>query len=66
MVKEELAKELHPLEVRVLLGFEPGDRIGVSDLVEKLAFNEGQSNQAFSWLTAKGLLKECGEVRSML
>ncbi len=58
MLKEDLARELHPLEVQVLLGFEPGDRIGTSELIDKLSFNEGQGNQAFSWLTGKGLLEE--------
>ena len=59
MQKDEMTRELHPLEVQVLLGCEPGDRIGASDLLDRLSFNEGQSNQAFSWLTAKGLLEEC-------
>lgn len=51
-------KQLHPLEVKVLLAFAYGDRVDASALVEKLGFKEGHANQAFSWLMTKGLLEE--------
>lgn len=50
--------QLHPLEVKVLLSFSPGTPLTHTILQEKLGFNIGQSNQAFSWLLAKGLVEE--------
>lgn len=51
-------KQLHSLEVRVLLAFTGGDEMDSSALVGKLGFKEGHANQVFSWLKAKGLLEE--------
>lgn len=58
MDKDSLIKNLHPLEVRVLLNFAPGQELGADTLVEKLGYKIGQANQAFSWLAGKELLKE--------
>ena len=51
-------KSLHPLEVRILREFGPGDTITTSVLAERLGYKVGQANQAVSWLSAKGLLEE--------
>lgn len=51
-------KSLHPLEVRVLREFTPGQTITTSVLGERLGYKVGQANQAVSWLTAKQLLQE--------
>ena len=51
-------KSLHPLEIRVLVGCEPGDPISAEKLKSRLDFNIGQCNQALSWLHAKGLITE--------
>lgn len=51
-------KSLHPLEVRVLREFSPGDTITTPLLAQKLGYKIGQANQAVSWLSAKGLLEE--------
>ncbi len=51
-------KSLHPLEVRVLREFTPGEPITTSALSSRLGFNVGQANQAVSWLTAKELIEE--------
>ena len=51
-------RSLHPLEVRVILGYAPGERIGAARLEAELGYKTGQCNQAVSWLVAKGLLKE--------
>ena len=51
-------KSLHPLEVRVLREFDPGDTISADVLAERLGYKTGQANQAVSWLGAKGLLEE--------
>ena len=51
-------KNLHPLEVRLLRHVSPGEAITADRLVSELGYKIGQCNQAFSWLTAKGLLSE--------
>ncbi|MFW5689333.1 MAG: phenylalanine--tRNA ligase subunit alpha [Spirochaetota bacterium] len=53
-------KSLHPLEVRVLREFKPGDTLTTETMTERLGFKVGQANQAVSWLSAKGLLEETG------
>lgn len=46
-------KTLHPLEVRVLKTYKPGDRLSTAKLCSDLGFVEGQANQVYAWLTAK-------------
>ena len=55
-----LVKSLHPLEVKVLLRYGPDDRLDSGRLEAELGYKEGHSNQAFSWLQAKGLAVEDG------
>jgi phenylalanyl-tRNA synthetase alpha chain len=55
---EQLIKELHPLEIRVLLHFKEGDSISSEHLQQELGYKAGQSNQAFAWLQAKQLIEE--------
>jgi len=56
------ARELHPLEVKVLLRYGTGDAISHARLSSDLGFKEGQANQALSWLAAKGFVAETGRV----
>ncbi len=58
MNNEHAVRTLHPLEIRVLLSYLPGDGIDSSMLKRDLGFRDGQDNQAFSWLVARGLLAE--------
>ncbi|MDR1786421.1 MAG: phenylalanine--tRNA ligase subunit alpha [Spirochaetaceae bacterium] len=58
MDTQNLLKNLHPLEIRVLLAFEPGAELTGEILQKKLSYKEGHANQAFSWLSAKGLVSE--------
>jgi len=58
MESEQLIKELHPLEIRVLLHFAPEDSITPERLHEELGYKPGQSNQAFSWLESKQLIEQ--------
>jgi phenylalanyl-tRNA synthetase alpha chain len=58
MERADIAKNLHPLEVRVLLHFGAWDEFDAERLVETLDFNTGQANQALSWLAAKELVEE--------
>jgi phenylalanyl-tRNA synthetase alpha chain len=62
-----LVKSLHPLEVKVLLRYgdrdaiaSGADRLDSLKLEAELGYKEGHSNQAFSWLSAKGLAAEDG------
>ena len=52
------ARELHPLEVKVLLHAREGAEITQASLISELAYNTGQANQALSWLAAKGFAAE--------
>jgi phenylalanyl-tRNA synthetase alpha chain len=58
MCHQQLIKELHPLEIRVLLHFKRGDSISSERLQRELGYKPGQSNQAFAWLEAKQLIEE--------
>jgi phenylalanyl-tRNA synthetase alpha chain len=60
MDARSLVKSLHPLEVKVLLRYGPSDRLDGGRLEAELGYKEGHSNQAFSWLSAKGLAAEDG------
>jgi phenylalanyl-tRNA synthetase alpha chain len=60
MDARSLVKSLHPLEVKVLLRYTGHDRLDASRLQAELDYKEGHSNQAFSWLSAKGLASEDG------
>ena len=60
MAAEQTAKNLHALEVRVLRAYEPGEDLTAERLERELGYKQGHANQAFSWLTGKGLLKETG------
>ena len=55
-----LVKTLHPLEVKVLLKYKPGEALDAARLQSELGYKEGHCNQAFSWLSAKGLCAETG------
>ena len=47
------SRELHPLEVKVLLRYGPDDAVSHARLVADLGYNVGQAHQALSWLAAK-------------
>ena len=57
-----IVKNLHPLEIRVLLSFSGKDELSPEKLINELHYKEGHANQAFSWLCGKGLLKETGRI----
>ncbi len=52
------ARELHPLEIKVLLRYGAGKRVTHALLAQELGFKEGQANQALSWLAAKEFVEE--------
>jgi len=51
-------KSLHPLEIKMLRGVSSGEELTPAGMMERLSFKLGQCNQAFSWLSAKGLITE--------
>nr|WP_318659146.1 phenylalanine--tRNA ligase subunit alpha [uncultured Treponema sp.] len=51
-------KNLHPLEIKVLLKYTQNDELTSSRLQKELDYKEGHANQAFSWLGGKELVKE--------
>ena len=46
-------RELHPLEVKVLLHYGSKEPLSHARLVADLGYNLGQANQALSWLAAR-------------
>jgi phenylalanyl-tRNA synthetase alpha chain len=51
-------KSLHPLEIGILLHVEAGQEFSAETIIASLGFKLGQCNQAFSWLSARGLIEE--------
>ncbi|TFG82870.1 MAG: phenylalanine--tRNA ligase subunit alpha, partial [Spirochaetales bacterium] len=62
MDPRSLLKGLHPLEIKVLLRYSPGEPLDVARLLSDLGYVEGQANQAQAWLTAKQLASETGRL----
>ena len=61
-----VAKTLHPLEVRILLKYDSSREIDAQTVRKDLGYREGQENQAFSWLSGKGLIEESARSLSVL
>jgi len=57
---KNIVKNLHPLEVRILLNYKKGDELTIEKVEQDLGFKPGNGNQALSWLAGKGLV---GEIR---
>lgn len=55
-----IIKNLHPLEIKVLLKYSDKDELTAKKLISELDYKEGHANQAFSWLSGKELLAETG------
>jgi len=51
-------KNLHPLEIRILLSYKKGDELTIEKVEKELGFKPGNGNQALSWLAGKGLVSE--------
>ncbi len=58
MIDQSAARVLHPLEVKLILAFDKGEMIDSQRVKQVLQFRQGQEQQAFSWLLAKGVLEE--------
>ncbi|MDR1212402.1 MAG: phenylalanine--tRNA ligase subunit alpha [Spirochaetaceae bacterium] len=55
---QSTVKNLHPLEVRVILSYKKGDELTVEKIEKDLGFKAGNGNQALSWLAGKGIVSE--------
>ncbi|MDR0465714.1 MAG: phenylalanine--tRNA ligase subunit alpha [Treponema sp.] len=55
---KNIVKNLHPLEVRILLAYKKGDELTIERVEKDLGFKPGNGNQALSWLLGKGLVSE--------
>jgi len=53
-----MAKNLHPLEIRIVLSYKKGDELTIEKVEKDLGFKPGNGNQALSWLAGKGLISE--------
>ena len=53
---QNIIKNLHPLEIKVLLNYTSKDELTSEKLQKELDYKEGHANQAFSWLGGKELL----------
>jgi phenylalanyl-tRNA synthetase alpha chain len=51
-------KNLHPLEIRIILSYKKGDELTIEKVEKELGFKPGNGNQALSWLAGKGLVSE--------
>jgi phenylalanyl-tRNA synthetase alpha chain len=53
-----IIKNLHPLEIKIILSYKKGDELFVEKVEKDLNFKSGNGNQALSWLLGKGLIQE--------
>ncbi|MDR2553383.1 MAG: phenylalanine--tRNA ligase subunit alpha, partial [Treponema sp.] len=51
-------KNLHPLEVKIILYYKKGDELTIDKVEADLALKSGNGNQALSWLAGKGIVRE--------
>ena len=53
-----IIKNLHPLEIRILLAYKAGDELTIEKVEKELGLKPGNGNQALSWLAGKNLISE--------
>ena len=51
-------KNLHPLEIKIILHYKKGDELSIDRIEKDLSLKSGNGNQALSWLAGKGLVSE--------
>ena len=57
-MEQPAIKNLHPLEVKVILRFTQNDELTIDGVESALSLKAGNGNQALSWLCAKGIAAE--------
>jgi phenylalanyl-tRNA synthetase alpha chain len=55
---QSTVKNLHPLEVKIILSYKKGDELTIEKVEKDLNFKGGNGNQALSWLAGKGIVSE--------
>ncbi|MDR1948119.1 MAG: phenylalanine--tRNA ligase subunit alpha [Spirochaetaceae bacterium] len=55
---QNVVKNLHPLEIRIILFYKKGDELSIEKVEADLGFKSGNGNQALSWLAGKGIVRE--------
>jgi phenylalanyl-tRNA synthetase alpha chain len=55
---QNTVKNLHPLEIRIVLSYKKGDELSVEKVEKDLDFKAGNGNQALSWLAGKNVVSE--------
>jgi phenylalanyl-tRNA synthetase alpha chain len=55
---QTMVKNLHPLEVKVILRFPQDEELTAESVEKNLSLKSGNGNQALSWLCSKGIVKE--------
>ncbi|GHV70328.1 phenylalanine--tRNA ligase alpha subunit [Spirochaetia bacterium] len=58
MDMQNVVKNLHPLEVKIILAYKKGDELSIEKVEADLGLKGGNGNQALSWLTGKGIVTE--------
>jgi phenylalanyl-tRNA synthetase alpha chain len=59
-------KNLHPLEVKIILHYTKGDELTIDKVEADLGFKSGNGNQALSWLAGKGIVTELRREQAVL
>jgi phenylalanyl-tRNA synthetase alpha chain len=54
----QIIKNLHPLEVKIIRHYGSNDELSIETVESALGFKSGNGNQALSWLTGKGIVRE--------
>ncbi|GHV85221.1 phenylalanine--tRNA ligase alpha subunit [Spirochaetia bacterium] len=55
---QAVVKNLHPLEVKIILHYQKGDELTIDKVEADLSLKGGNGNQALSWLAGKGIVEE--------
>jgi phenylalanyl-tRNA synthetase alpha chain len=55
---QNIVKNLHPLEIKIILSYKKGDELTIEKVERDLNFKPGNGNQALSWLAGKGIVTE--------
>ncbi|MDR1444461.1 MAG: phenylalanine--tRNA ligase subunit alpha, partial [Treponema sp.] len=55
---QSTVKNLHPLEIKIILFYQKNDELTIEGVEKDLDFKMGNGNQALSWLAGKDLVWE--------
>lgn len=58
---KSIVESLHPLEIKILFVFKPGETVPEVQLIQEASIEQAQKDMAIGWLLAKGIVKVVGE-----